>query len=386
MIKVLFLSAWYPNRYDAMAGLFVRKHAEAVSLYCDVKVLYVHGDKNISTFEIIRQKNNNVYETIVYYPEKNGKFLRKVLKAFSYFRAVYIGYHDIKEKTGFPDIIHVNVLTRTGILAYWLKKRYKIPYVITEHWTRYLQTNDSYKGLIRKILTQKILKHSSAVMPVSELLKASMLKNNLLHPNYYVINNVVDSNFFNEIEYVGHNKKRILHVSCFLEKAKNVKGLLRAIKSISLIRDDFEVIILGSGIDYETVIEYYKTLDFPDGIINFLGEKTSQEVAEWYAKSDFSVLFSNYETAGIVISESLASGKPVISTKVGIAPDYISKEAGILVEIHDEKAMTDAMNYMLDHFFEYDRKKIKQVGSAFSYNQVGSEIYKIYQNTLDKSI
>jgi len=29
--KVLFLSAWYPNRYDAMAGLFVRKHAEAVS-------------------------------------------------------------------------------------------------------------------------------------------------------------------------------------------------------------------------------------------------------------------------------------------------------------------------------------------------------------------
>lgn len=29
-MKVLFLTAWYPHRYDAMAGLFVRKHAEAV--------------------------------------------------------------------------------------------------------------------------------------------------------------------------------------------------------------------------------------------------------------------------------------------------------------------------------------------------------------------
>ena len=42
--KVLFLSAWYPNRYDAMAGLFVRKHAEAVGQYADVCVLYLHLD------------------------------------------------------------------------------------------------------------------------------------------------------------------------------------------------------------------------------------------------------------------------------------------------------------------------------------------------------
>ncbi|MEE1089862.1 MAG: hypothetical protein UH103_00395, partial [Paludibacteraceae bacterium] len=29
--KVLFLTPWYPHRYDAMSGLFVRKHAQAVA-------------------------------------------------------------------------------------------------------------------------------------------------------------------------------------------------------------------------------------------------------------------------------------------------------------------------------------------------------------------
>ena len=28
-MKVLYLTQWYPHRYDAMAGLFVRNHAEA---------------------------------------------------------------------------------------------------------------------------------------------------------------------------------------------------------------------------------------------------------------------------------------------------------------------------------------------------------------------
>lgn len=42
-MKVLYLTQWYPHRYDAMAGLFVRNHAEAaVRQGVDVCVLYCH--------------------------------------------------------------------------------------------------------------------------------------------------------------------------------------------------------------------------------------------------------------------------------------------------------------------------------------------------------
>ena len=43
MRYVLFLTEWYPNRTDAMAGLFVQKHAQTVVRQgCKVVVLYFH--------------------------------------------------------------------------------------------------------------------------------------------------------------------------------------------------------------------------------------------------------------------------------------------------------------------------------------------------------
>ena len=41
-MKSLFITPWYPTKYDAMSGLFVFRHAEAVlSQDIDVHVLYI---------------------------------------------------------------------------------------------------------------------------------------------------------------------------------------------------------------------------------------------------------------------------------------------------------------------------------------------------------
>lgn len=387
-IKVLFLSAWYPNRYDAMAGLFVRKHAEAVSLYCDVTVLYVHGDKNIKKTEVVHQTLNlNAREIIVYFPEKKSGVLRKLIKFLNYLYANFIGYNAVKASAGQPDIVHVNVLTRTGLLAYWLKKTQNVPYVITEHWTRYLPLNDTYKGFYRKLLTQLIVKNSEVIMPVSEQLKNAMLMHGLKHAKYIIVNNVVDDYFYKlktDEPKIASSKKKILHVSCFLEKAKNVKGLLNAVKSLSTTRNDFELIIVGYGPDFDDVLECSKNLDFPPSIVRFTGEKMPVDVANYFQQSDLFILFSNYETAGVVIAESLASGVPVVSTKVGIAIDYINNRNGVLVDVGDEKAFAAGVSYMLDHLGIYNRDMIKKQGEIFSYEQVGNDIFTIYESILNR--
>ena len=41
-IKVLFLASWYPHADNPVEGIFVKRHAEAVSRLCDVCVLYIH--------------------------------------------------------------------------------------------------------------------------------------------------------------------------------------------------------------------------------------------------------------------------------------------------------------------------------------------------------
>ena len=199
-IKVLFISAWYPHRYDSMSGLFVRKHAEAVSLYCDVTVLYVHPDEQIDTFEIVERKHNNLREVIVYYPVNTKNVFSKMFKTIHYTRVYRKGYKRIVQSGFSPDIVHSNILTRTGAMAYLHKIWKGIPYVVMEHWSRYLPNRQEYNGFIRKKITENVVKHAAAVMPVSEMLKKAMLDHRLHNPNYVIINNVVDDFFFQEIE------------------------------------------------------------------------------------------------------------------------------------------------------------------------------------------
>jgi len=384
-IKVLFISAWYPHRYDSMSGLFVRKHAEAVSLYCDVTVLYVHLDEQIDTFEILEQEHNNLREIIVYYPVNTRSIFYKISKTINYIRAYRKGYKHIIQRGFSPDIVHANILTRTGVIAY-LHKVYKgIPYVVMEHWSRYLSNRQEYNGFIRKKMTKKVVKHAAAVLPVSVNLKEAMLNHQLYNLNYMVINNTVDDSFLEEKMVYPRTKKRILHVSCFDERAKNIKGILRAVSELSKKRNDFEMVIIGTGIDFDEIYAYAQTLGFPPDVILFLGEKAPSEVSEWLKNSDCFVLFSNYENAPVVILESLISGKPVISSDVGGISEHVNDTNGILIPAKDEAALLESLNYMLDNFQQYDSEKIKQEAmSKYTYESVGKELTAIYSQILKR--
>ena len=126
-MKVLFISAWYPNRYDEMAGLFVRKHAQSVSQFCEVEVLYIHPSTDINRFEISINKIANVNETIVYFPAKSNNIAQKLIKQLNYLTAYYKGWQHLKRNGFIPDILHANVLTRTGLMAFMIKLFTGIP-------------------------------------------------------------------------------------------------------------------------------------------------------------------------------------------------------------------------------------------------------------------
>lgn len=383
LINVLFLSQWYPHRYDQMFGLFVQKHAEAVSINCRVKVLYVHPDEKINLFELKEKTRNNLTELIVYYPVKKQKQHQKISNSINYCRAYWKGYKQIRHDGFHPDIVHANILTRTGAVAYLLKLLKGTPYIITEHWSRYLPGRNSFNGGFRKLITRWIVKNAKAILPVSENLKQAMLSHKLENNNYIVVNNVVDDYFFNENLIVHRLKKRIIHVSCFDEQSKNIKGILRTIFELSKSREDFELILIGTGKDFNRIKNYASKLDFPKGMIHFMGEKTSEEVANWMHNSDLLLLFSNYETAGVVIAESLICGKPVLTTNVGIAPEYINAKNGKIIPPKNEKILLKELHFMLDHLDEYNCHEIKaDVLYKFDYKSIGNQIEKIYTEIL----
>lgn len=384
MHRILYLTAWYPNKEDSMFGLFVRKHAMAAGMFNDITVLYAHADENIDKATYHAERKGNITEIISYYPaKKKAGFTGKIIKNIRYYYALHQCYQLFVKQGGKPDLIHVNILTRVGIPAFIRKICCGIPYVITEHWTRYLPENKTFNGSLRQLLTRLIVKNASTVMPVSQKLKSAMLDFQLFNNNYQIINNVVDDFFFKSPVKTTQGKvKQLLLVSCFLEKAKNVKGILNTIKSVSLKRQDFKLTVVGTGPDYEMILDYQKSLNISPELIEFTGEKQPEEVSEYFSKTDFFILFSNYETSGIVIAESLAAGVPIISSNVGIAPDYINPENGIIVETGNEKEFENAICKMLDHYHEYDRNKIRESARIFSFESIGESYNRIYNEIL----
>lgn len=382
-MKVLFLSAWYPHRYDAMSGLFVRKHAEAVSRFADVCVLYLFADENVRQFDVVEQVTDSVREIYVYYPFTNKPVLRPLTKAIGYVRAFWRGFAVVRQKFGLPDVVQANVLTRSGVLAHRLKRKFGIPYIIVEHWSRYLPQNFNYKGFARKIMTKRSVANASCVLAVSGKLREAMRGFGLVNHNFQLIDNVVDDFFFAARKNIDSKRKfRFLHVSCFDERPKNVKGILRAVKELLRQRSDFELILVGTGIDWQEVVRYAKELELPDDVVRFVGEQTPAEVCRYFVESDVLVMFSRYETAGITICESWATGTPVISTSVGIIPDCLSDTNGVLVAMEDESDLCAKMSWVIDNHKHFHSDEIRQTAQRFTYGNVGKRLYDIYCQAL----
>ncbi len=381
--KVLFLARWYPDRYDPMKGLFIKRHAEVVAGFADVAVLYLCAapDKPPG-YSIEKSVENAVVTIVVYYStwKHLPSFISKMVSGFVFVTALVKGYKFIWETWGKPDIVHVNVLTRIGILALWLYKIKDIKYVITEHWSRYLPISGTYRGMLRKILTKFVVGNASAVSTVSQNLAMAMKSYGLHNDHYMVLPNVVDTEVYSHLSYGTEKKiKRFIHISCFEDRSKNISGLLNVISRLTSIRNDFECIMVGEGIDFEKMKAFAKDLGLKSPQVQFTGLLENESLVSVYQSADFMVLFSNYENMPVVISESLSCGLPVVATSVGGIPEYINMNNGKLVAAGDETALLETIIFMLDHFHEYNKTQIRQNAvNTFSKKAVAEKIEELY--------
>jgi len=194
-LQILFLAGWFPNRIEPYLGIFIKRHALAVSRFCNVIVFYIRSDPNLNNkiyeIEEIREKNISIVTLYFKSSDLGGSLLSKIKYFFRFLNGCKKGLNFIEKKHGKSDIVHLNVIQPIGIVALFLKFIKKIPYIVTEHWTGYTSVNNLYTGCRKKLFTTFVIKNAMAVTTVSKSLAEEMKKRGLKN-NYYIVPNTVE--------------------------------------------------------------------------------------------------------------------------------------------------------------------------------------------------
>ena len=383
--SIFLFSAWYPTEFTPLLGNFVQNHAKAISKFAQVIVIHPYEDSSKSQKQkitIAEKQIENLVEIRVKYKGISAYkgIMAKVIRFFRIRKAYQKGIEFAIQKYGKPTISHVNILTRTAFPALRLKRKEKIPFIITEHWSRYLPEDNTFNGFFRKKITQYAVRQAAAVTTVSSHLRQAMQNYGLHNANYHIVPNVVDTNLFQPF-VVEKKKKSILHVSGLSDREKNFSGILRVVNKLAQKRNDFVLNVVHND-DNSAYLPFVEENNLHDFVV-FHGQKSGKELVKHFNEADFFVLFSNFETQGLVLIESFACGKPVIATRTGGILDIVNQNNGILVSPQNEDELLEVVLYMLDHHQHYNSTALRSYAvENFSENTVGEMFWKICQNVL----
>jgi glycosyltransferase involved in cell wall biosynthesis len=374
-MNILFISSWYPNSHFAYMGIFVKKHARAIKLAGgNIKVLAFvinKSDKlwdNKSRFFI----DENGIETQLI--EVNAK-LYKILTVDVLFHKIFINKYLSKELSSFkPDIIHSNVLFFGGLLGHYVSKKFNVPLVMTEHWSRagnYLQEG-LYKGKARKALD-----HASMLMPVSSYL-AGTFKGFIDEKKITVVPNVVDTDL-----YAYHDRKadpgKIVFACCANWVDPKRPDLFFEALEVYKKKSGKNFILhaIGGGDKILPLKEKKWSFD-----VNYYGFIEGEKIVEIFKQSDYLLHASGLETFSVALAESACMGIPRIASNAGATPELVNSENGILCE-NTIDSWVNAIEQI--QTISFDRKKISEsMREKVSMKSVGEKYMEIYRKVLSK--
>jgi glycosyltransferase involved in cell wall biosynthesis len=242
-MKVLWLASIYPSKLFPYDGDFIQRHARATALFCEIEVLHIVKDENGNLTSDVKETIStevNLTERIIYYkPHKTGiKILDRFLSSLKYKRISRSAVKKYIADNGKPPFFHVHVAMKAGLTALWAKRKYNIPYLLTEHWGGYLEEavpNIRDYNFVYQHYWKKIITGAKAGSFVSVALQKLMIKKYAIQ-NTQVIPNVVNTDIFYPAEKLSADKIRFIHISTMVYQ-KNPEAILQA---LALLKDEFE--------------------------------------------------------------------------------------------------------------------------------------------------
>jgi glycosyltransferase involved in cell wall biosynthesis len=294
------------------------------------------GNVAMKQAEELAKKGHSVTLISSNYPESKMNFKRKGvrhLKSKKALRLEKIGLpiplfsltQDMKKAIKKADVVHIHgsLYPSSYQIAKFAKKNNK-RIILTQHIGLVGYHGFLYRMIsvgVYKTMAKKIFEFSDKILVLNSKVKNDLGLFKVEASKIVIVPNGVDSSLFKPAVEKKKKELRKKHglpldkeIVLFVGRLVPVKAFERLFEARD---EDYLALFVGGG-------------DVPENMRNnpdalFIGEKTPEELVEFYQLSDFFVLPSKSEGFPLSVLEAMSCGLPVIVSKLPVYKEYFKK-------------------------------------------------------------
>lgn len=288
-----------------------------------------------------------------------------------------------KENIHSYDVIHAHSLFSNGYIAYKLKQKYKIPYIVA---VRNTDINLYFKKIkTKKHLGIKILESASKIILISYAYKKKLLKyipkklKQSIIDKIEVIPNGIDEfwleNSTKEFKTLTSKKEINLLYVGKINKNKNLLLPINVCKKF--IKNGFKIryTFIGETLDKKVLRKITK-----ESFCKYIPFIEKQQLIDYYRKNDIFIMLSKNETFGLSYIEALSQGTPILYTKgQGVDGFFENKSVGCSIQYGNEKELENGLKYIIDNYEKLSKNAL-DICRLFSWKNICKKYIEIYKS------
>ncbi|ELP5183050.1 glycosyltransferase family 4 protein [Clostridium perfringens] len=186
---------------------------------------------------------------------------------------------------------------------------------------------------------------------------------------------------FNSSKKSKLNNKTILFVGRLVEEQKGLDLLIKAFNIVANKNKEWSLKIVGDGPDKKKLIKMINEYNLNDRV---LLEEFTKNIKEHYLNSTIFVSSSRWEGFGLVLTEAMECGLPVVSFENSGPKEIINKNNinGILVKKEDFESLAEKIINLIENKNDISKFSNESIKRARDYSL--DNIVKIWNEVLDK--
>ena len=267
---------------------------------------------------------------------------------FTYIFSAII-YANIFLKNHKIDVIHAHFIIPTGVVAWYIKKRYGINYILTAHGSDVVGHNNKRFGFLYKLIMspwKKIVKDSMYTVALSDHLKKLICKNmasQYAENRVKVIHNGLDTSI-----YYATKKEKIILLMGRIQETKGMQDVLNCMSPELL--GDWRIKIVGDG-PYRSELEKAVSNNHLEKNVDFCGwiEAKSPEQLEILAKAAVFISASHVENCPMTPVEAYCSGCKVVLSDIPGHREVLGNKA-IYFSLENKSALLSIVHDVIAEF------------------------------------